>query len=212
MDPILITVIAAAAALIFGIIMGKFVFKANVDKQLAEARLAEARAKTIEEAALAEAEIIRKGAFTTAEALKKDKMMEAKESFLKQREEHNRELEQRNRKMIESENRTKQIEQSLKDKLANIGKQEKDNEVIKNQLTEQVELATKKRGELEKAHAEHVAKLEQVAKLSAEEAKAQLIEQLKGKAQTDAMAHIKMVMDEAKLKATKEAKKIVIQS
>lgn len=212
MDPIIITVIVGVAALIVGFVLGKLLSKANVDQQLAEAKLAEEKAKTLEEKARVEAELIRKEAFTTAESLKKDKMMEAKEYFLKQKEEHNKEIEQRNRKLLESENRAKQIEQSMKDKLANVGKQEKENEAIKVRLNEQLELASKKRAELEKAHAEHVAKLEQVAKLSAEEAKAQLVEQLKGKAQSDAMAHVKAVMDEAKLKANKEAKKIVIQS
>ncbi|HQD12743.1 MAG TPA: Rnase Y domain-containing protein, partial [Chitinophagales bacterium] len=91
-------------------------------------------------------------------------------------------------------------------------KQEKENEALKNKLNEQIELANVKRGELEKAHAEHIEKLEQVAKLSADEAKAQLVEQLKSKAQTDAMAYVKKVMDEAKLKANKEAKKIIIQT
>ncbi|MFN8294842.1 MAG: ribonuclease Y [Chitinophagales bacterium] len=212
MDPIIIAVIAGVVALIIGFVLGKVLSKANVDKQLAEAKLAEEKAKTIQEKAKAEAELIRKEAYNTAESLKKDKMMEAKEFFLKQKEEHNKEAEQRNRKLLESENRAKQIEQSLKDKLANAGKQEKENEAIKARLNEQIELAAIKRGELEKAHAEHIAKLEQVAKLSAEEAKAQLVEQLKGKAQSDAMAHVKQVMDEAKLKANKEAKKIVIQS
>lgn len=212
MDPIIITIIAAVAALIIGLIIGKLIFKADVDKQLAEAELAEKRAKTLEETAKSEAELIRKEAFTTAESLKKDKMMEAKEHFLKLKEEHNKEIEQRNRKISESENKAKQTEQSLRDKLANAGKQEKENELLKTKLNEQVELANIKRSELEKAHAEHIAKLEQVAKLSAEDAKAQLVEQLKSKAQTDAMAFIKQAADEAKLRANKDAKKIIIQS
>lgn len=212
MDPIIITIIAAVAALVIGLVVGKLIFKADVDKQIAEAEIAEKRAKTLEESARAEAELIRKEAFTTAESLKKDKMMEAKEHFLKLKEDHNKELEQRNRKILESENRAKQVEQSLKDKLANAGKQEKENELLRVKLNEQVELATSKRNDLEKAHAEHIAKLEQVAKLSAEEAKAQLVEQLKGKAQADAMAFIKQVADEAKLKANKDAKKIIIQT
>ncbi|MFN8283783.1 MAG: ribonuclease Y [Chitinophagales bacterium] len=212
MDPIIITVIAAVVTLVVGFLIGKMMSKANVEKQLAEAQLIEEKAKAVEENARKEAEIIRKEAFTTAESLKKDKMMEAKEFFLKQKEEQNKELEQRNRKLLESENRAKQIEQSLKDKLSNAGKQEKENEELKKRLTEQIEIANKRRDDLDKAEAEHIAKLEQVAKLSAEEAKAQLVEQLKGKAKTDAMAHIKMVMDEAKLKANKEAKKIIIQS
>jgi ribonuclease Y len=211
-DPIIIAVVASVVALVIGFVLGKVLSKANIDKQLAEAKIIEEKAKALEETAKAEAELIKKSALTTAESLKKDKMMEAKEFFLKQKEEHNKELEQRNRKMLEAENRAKQIEQSLKDKLNSANKQEKENDVLKTRLNEQIERATIKSAELEKAHEVHIAKLEQVAQLSAEEAKAQLVEQLKGKAQSDAMAHIKMVMDEAKLKATKEAKKIVIQS
>ena len=70
------------------------------------------------------------------------------EFFLKQKEEHNKDAEQRNRKLLESENRAKQIEQSLKDKLANTGKQEKENDELKLKLTEQIESANKKRADL----------------------------------------------------------------
>ena len=212
MNPIIITIIAGVVALLIGFVIGKMISKANVDKQLAEAKLVEERAKALEERAKSEAELIKKDALAAAESTKKDKMMEAKEHFHKLKEEHNKETEQRNRKIIETETRTKQTEQSLRDKLANAGKQEKENELLKTKLNEQIELANVKLDELEKAHAEHIAKLEQVAKLSAEDAKKQLVEQLKGKAQSDAMAYVKQTMDEAKLKATKESKKIVIQT
>ncbi len=212
MDPIMIAIIVGVVALLLGFGIGKILSKANVEKQLAEAKLAEEKAKALEEKSKTEAEHIRKEAYATAESLKKDKMLEAKEHFFRLKEEHNKEIEQRNRKIIEAENKAKQTEQSLRDKLSNAGKQEKENEILKGKLNEQIELANIKRSELEKAHTEHIAKLEQVAKLSAEDAKAQLVEQLKSKAQSDAMAHVKQVMDEAKLKANKEAKKIIIQS
>jgi len=211
-DPIIITIIAGVVALVAGFIIGKIVSKANVDKQIAEAKLIEEKAKALEEKTRTEAELIRKEAFNTAESLKKDKMMEAKEHFLKLKEEHNKDIEQRNRKIQESEIKTRQTEQSLRDKLANAGKQEKENDGLKIKLNEQIELANIKRAELEKSHAEHIEKLEQVSKLSAEAAKTQLMEQLKSKAQTDAMAFIKQAADEAKIKAQKEAKKIVIQT
>jgi ribonuclease Y len=200
------------ATLIIGLILGKFIFKAGVDKQLENAKLAEERAAVIEDKARKEAELIKKEAVSTAESAKKDKMMEAKEHFLKLKEEHNREIEQRNRKAQEAEGKVRTLEQSLKDKMANLGKQEKTNEETKVKLDEQILLAQTKRAELEKAHQEHINKLEQIAKLSAEEAKTQLVEQLKSKAQSEAMSHVKSVMDEAKLKANKEAKKIIIQS
>ncbi len=205
-------VIAGVVALIIGIVIGKFLFKANVDKQLQEAKLLEEKAQSMVDNAKKESEILVKEASTLAEATKKDKMLEAKEHFFKLKEEHNKEIDQRNKKTVETENRLKQVEQSLKDRLANAGKQEKDNEEIKAKLQLQLEVMNAKQADLEKAHQEHISKLEQIAKLSAEDAKAQLVEQLKGKAQTEAIAHVKMVMDEAKLKANKEAKKIIIQS
>jgi ribonucrease Y len=198
-------IIVGLVALAVGVFMGKIVFKANVQQQLENA-------KAIEEKSRREAEALLKEAKIEAEAVKKERMMEAKERFLKLKEEHNQEIEARNRKMQESENRAKQKEQSLNSKLENIGRKEKELEEVKSGLQTQLDLVSKKREELNKAHSEHIAKLEQVAKLSAEEAKAQLVEQLKDKARTEAMAHVKTVMDEAQLKASKEAKKIIIQS
>lgn len=201
----IVPIIVGIVALIAGVLLGKIVFQANVTQQLENA-------KAIEENAKREAETLLKEARVEAESVKKERMMEAKERFLKLKEEHNQEIEAKNRKALEAENRIKQKEQSLNSKLENAGRKEKELEELKGSLNAQMEVFNKKREELNKAHAEHIAKLEQVAKLSAEEAKAQLVEQLKDKASTEAMAHVKAVMDEAKLKASKEAKKIIIQS
>jgi ribonuclease Y len=209
---IIIYVVIGIIALVIGILLGKILFKANVDKHLNEAKALEAKASSIKENAKLEADIIIKEAKTNAEATKKDKMVEAKEHFLKLKEEHNKETELKNKKALETENRLKQVEQSLKDKLANIGKQEKENEELKIKYNSQLEILNAKKEDLEKAHQQHIQKLEQIAKLSAEDAKAQLIEQLKSKAQAEALSHIKNVVDEAKLKANKEAKKVIIQS
>jgi ribonucrease Y len=198
-------IVVGLIALLIGVLIGKIVFKANVQQQLENA-------KAIEENARREADTMLKEARLEAEAVKKERMMEAKERFLKLKEEHNQEIESRNRKVQESENRAKQKEQSLSSKLENISRKEKELDEAKEGFQAQMEVVAKKREELNKAHSEHIAKLEQVAKLSAEEAKAQLVEQLKDKARTEAMAHVKTVMDEAHLKAAKEAKKIVIQS
>ncbi|MFN8266592.1 MAG: ribonuclease Y [Chitinophagales bacterium] len=212
MDPTIIAIIAGVAALIIGFVLGKVLSKANVEKQIAEAKIAEEKANALLEKTKTEAELIRKDAYATAESFKKDKIVEAKEHFIKLKEEHNKEIEQRNKKIQEAEAKARQTEQSLRDKLVNTGKQEKENELLKNKLNEQIELANIKRAELDKAQSEHIAKLEQVAKLTAEEARSQLVEQLKAKAQSDAMAFVKSTVDEAKLKANKEAKKIIIQT
>lgn len=179
--------------------------KANVDQQLKNAR-------DLEENAKKAAERIKKDAEREAEAIKKERMMEAKERFLKLKEEHNQELEERSRKTLEAENRIKTKEQSLNQKLENVGRREKELDAHKERLDRQLEIAAKKQEELDKAHSQHIAKLEQISNISAEEAKTQLVEQLKEAAKTEALAHVKTVMDEAKLKANKEAKKIIIQS
>ncbi|HQW93820.1 MAG TPA: ribonuclease Y, partial [Ferruginibacter sp.] len=119
---------------------------------------------------------------------------------------------QRNQKLIEGENRIKQKEQSINQKDQNLEKQIKDNEAIKETLNRQIEVVNIKRTELEKHQEEHIRRLEKVAGLSAEDAKAQLIESLKQEAHTKALVIQQEIIEEAKLKATKEARKIVIQT
>jgi ribonuclease Y len=119
---------------------------------------------------------------------------------------------QRNQKLVESENRIKQKEQSLNQKDQNLDKQIKENEVIKENLNRQTDIVNTKRTELEKHQEEHIRRLEKVAGLSAEDAKAQLIESLKQEAHTKALVLQQEIIEDAKLKATKEARKIVIQT
>lgn len=200
-----ITIIVGVVALAIGIVLGKLIFRANVQEQIANA-------KSVVDKAKIDADVLLKEAKIEADAYKKERSMEAKERFLKLKEEHNQEVDTRNRKVLEGENRIKQKEQSLNQKLENANRKEKETEDEKLKWQSLQEAVAKKKEELNKAHSEHIAKLEQIAKLTADEAKAQLVELLKDKAQTEAMAHIKVVMDEAKLKASKEAKKIIIQS
>src|SRR5258705_9211771 len=116
---------------------------------------------------------------------------------------------QRNQKLSESENRIKQKEQGINQKDQNLEKYIKDNEVIKENLNRQTEIVNIKRTELEKHQEEHIRRLEKVAGLSAEDAKAQLIESLKQEAHTKALVIQQEIIEDAKLKATKEARKIV---
>jgi ribonuclease Y len=190
--------IIGAAALILGIILGKLVFAKNTKKQL-------------EEAAKQAQKIITDGQLQ-AETLKKEKLLEAKEKFVQLKSDHDRDVMQRNQKIVESENRIKQKEQSLNQKDQNLEKQIKDNEAIKENLNRQIEIVNIKRTELEKHQEEHIRRLEKVAGLSAEDAKAQLIESLRQEANTKALVLQQEIIEEAKLKATKEARKIVIQT
>ncbi|WP_026764256.1 ribonuclease Y [Sediminibacterium salmoneum] len=198
MDPIIYVIISAVVALVVGIIAGKFIFAKDTKKQVEEAEL---QAQTI----LKEAEL-------RAETIKKEKQLEAKERFVQLKSEHEREVNDRNRKIGEVENRIKQKEISINQKEASIEKQVKENDAIKENLNRQIELVNQKRTELEKHQEEHIRRLEKVAGLTAEDAKAQLIESLKQEAHTQALALQQEIIEDAKQKANKEARKIVIQS
>jgi ribonuclease Y len=114
--------------------------------------------------------------------------------------------------MGESENRAKQKEITINQKEANLDKQIKENEAIKENLNRQIEVVNQKRTELEKHQEEHIRSLEKIAGLSAEEAKSQLVESLKAEAHSQALNLQQEIIEDAKLKANKEARKIVIQS
>ncbi|MBW8688078.1 ribonuclease Y [Chitinophaga rhizophila] len=198
MEVTLISTIAAVVALIIGILLGKVIFAKNTQHKIQEAEL---QAQKI----VAEGQL-------TAENLKKDKLLEAKEKFIQLKSEHEKEVLQRNQKLADAENRIKQKEQSVTQKTENLQKQMQENEAIKENLNRQMELVAVKRTELEKHQEEHIRRLEKVAALTAEEARHQLIESLKEEARSQALAHIQEIIEDAKLKANKEAKKIIIQS
>jgi ribonuclease Y len=198
MDPIIISLIIGAGGLVVGTLLGKFIFSKNTKKQVEDA---ESQAQTIlKEAAL------------RAETLKKEKELEAKEKFVQMKAQHEKDALQRNQKILESENRIKQKEQSISQKESNLDKQVKENETARENLNRQTDLVNKKRTELEKHQEEHIRRLEKVAGLSAEDAKAQLLESLKQETQTRAIALQQEIIEEAKQKANKEARKIVIQT
>jgi ribonuclease Y len=198
MDSTLITTIAAVAALIIGILLGKVIFAKSTQQKITDAEL---QAQKI----IAEGQM-------TAENLKKDRLLEAKEKFLHLKSEHEKETMQRNQKLADAENRIKQKEQGVTLKTETLQKQMQENEAIKENLNRQMELVAVKRTELEKHQEEHIRRLEKVAALTADEARNQLIESLKDEARNQAMSHIQEIIEDAKLKANKEAKKIIIQS
>ena len=198
MDPIIISIISAVVALVAGVVAGKIIFAKNTQKQVEDAEL---QAQTI----LKEAEL-------RAETIKKEKQLEAKERFVQLKSEYERDVNERNRKIGEIENRIKQKEITINQKEASLEKQVKENDAIKENLNRQIELVNIKRTELEKHQEEHIRRLEKVAGLTAEDAKAQLIESLKQEAHTQALALQQEIIEDAKQKANKEARKIVIQS
>lgn len=173
MDQTIVFIIIGASTLIVGLIAGKFLFAKNTKKQIEEA---EQQAQNI----LKEAEL-------RAETIKKEKQLEAKEKFVQLKSEYDREVLERNRKLGELENRAKQKDISINQKEAALDKQIKENEAIKENLNRQIEVVNHKRTELEKHQEEHIRRLEKIAGLSAEEAKAQLVESLKAEAHSQAL-------------------------
>ena len=191
-------IIIGAIALIAGIFLGKLIFAKNT-KQIVDN--AESQAQKI----IADAE-------QRAETQKKEKQLEAKERFVQLKSEFDKETSQRSQKLVEAENRIKQKEQSLSQKDQNVERSLKENDSLKQNLSRQIEVVNIKRVELEKHQEEHIKRLETVSGLSAEEAKAQLIESLKNEANSRALSIQQEIIDDAKLRANKEARKIIIQS
>ena len=146
------------------------------------------------------------------EMIKKDKILQAKEKFLQLKAEHEKLINEKNNKILQAENRIKQKETALNQKLEEQGKKQKEVQTIKDSLTTQVEIVTKKQTELEKAHQQAIDQLEAISGLSASEAKQQIVESLKEEARNEAMNHVREIIEEAKLSANTEAKKIVIET
>jgi len=153
-----------------------------------------------------------KEAEADAELLKKNKLLEAKEKFLQLKSEHEKEVNARNQTVSQRENGIKQKEQSASQKLENLNRKEQELEKQKKNYETQTELIQARQQEVEQIKNQHIQQLETIAGLSADEARGQLVESLKEEARTKAMMHIKDIVDEAKMTATKEAKKIVIQT
>jgi ribonuclease Y len=157
------------------------------------------------------AEIL-KNAEERAQAIKKTRELEAKEKFYQLKTEFEQDTNQRRRELEEKENELRKKEQSLSDKYQNADRKSKELDSVKEDLTKQLEILNIKKHELEKSHETHVKKLEQIAGLSAEAAKNELVEALKQDAQTEALIHVKNIVEEAKLTATKDAKRMVLQT
>ncbi|MDE7150349.1 MAG: Rnase Y domain-containing protein, partial [Bacteroidales bacterium] len=146
------------------------------------------------------------------EVLLKEKLLQAKEHFLQLKTEHERAVQERNNNVAKAENRIKQKESALNQKNEELQRKNNDLSVLKDNLNRQLEAVGQKQAELNKLHTKHIEQLEVVAGLSAQEAKRQLVEDLKDEAKSEALSQIKDVINEAKLTANMEAKKIVIET
>jgi len=173
----------------------------------ANAMLLKKRRLTIKEAQT-EADNTKKEAQLEAE----NRLLQSKERFLQLKAEHEQVINERNNRAAQAENKIKQKESLLGQQMADVQRKIKENDAIRENLSTQVELVEKRAEEYERLRRQEIEKLETIAGLSAAEAKQNLVESLKAEAKTQAMSYVNEVMDEARLNATKEAKRIVIQA
>ena len=157
-------------------------------------------------------EQIIKSAETEGESIKKEKILVAKEKFLKLKEEHESSVKEKDRKLQSLEDKVKSRENTLNSKIEDLGRKEKETAKIKSDLESKIQSLDLKHQELDKMQQKRVLELTKISGMSEEDAKNQLMDALKDEARTGAMVHIKEIMEEAKLSANVEAKKIVIQA
>ena len=153
-----------------------------------------------------------KEAAMEAENIKKEKILQAKEKFLQLKSEHEQQINEKNNRIAQAENRIKQKESTINQQFADVQKKLKEASQLKESLTVQVEQNEKRNEEFERLRKQQIEKIESIAGLSASDAKNMLIDTLKAEAKTQAMSYISEVMDEARLTASKEAKRIIINT
>ncbi len=188
---IMFIIITAVIGVVVGVIIGYFLLNSLLQKK--------------QNAIIKEAE-------EKAENIKQKKMLQAKEKFLELKEEHELTIKERNAKIQSFEDKLKHRDRTLSQQLEQSKRKENEVDAIKENLGKQLEIVDRKQKELEKAHGKSVALLEEISGISKEDATAQLMEELKSEARSQGIQHVQEIIDEAKLKANQEAKKIVIQS
>ena len=156
-------------------------------------------------------EIIRK-AELEAENIRKEKIFQAKEKFLQLKSEHEQYINEKTKQLQENESRLKQKENTINQQNSELGRKQREADAIRENLKAQVEIANRKSEEYEKLKAEAIRQIENIAGMSAAEAKNQLMENMKAEARSQAQSYINDVMDDARMNANKEAKRIVINT
>lgn len=187
----IVTIIAALVALVIGGAAGYFIFRYVIKGKYNE----------MIEAANKEAEVV-----------KEKKLLEVKEKFLNKKAELEKEVQQRNSRIQQNENKLKQREISLNQRQEDLGRRKMEIDQYQQRIDNEKKLLSVKQQDLEKMQKQEQAKLEELSGLSAEEAKQRLIESLKDQAKLDAASYVNEIMDDAKLNANQQAKKIVIQT
>ena len=195
---ILSIIIGIVVGLAGGFGIAKFLEKSNVSNLIKNAKK--------------EAGSILKDAKAEAEATKKEKILQAKEKFLELKSEHEKVILARDKKTAEAEKRTRDKESQISNELAKAKKVNDEAEAKIAEYSTKIELLEKKQQEIDKLHKSQVEQLEVISGLSADEAKNQLVESLKAEAKTNAMSFIQDTVEEAKMTAHQEAKKIIIST
>jgi ribonuclease Y len=198
MEPYIPIIVTAAIGLIVGFVVAKIIEKSSASQALNSAKRA--------------AEGILKEAKVDAETMKKEKILQAKEKFIELKAEHEKVILSRDKKMAEAEKRTRDKESQVSSTLAQQKKLNAALEKERADIEDKRQVLDKKKSELDRLRKSQIEQLEVISSLSAEDAKAQLVESLKGEAKTDAMAYIQNSMEEAKMTAQQEAKKIIINT
>jgi len=198
MSEIITMLFSDLLALVIGFFVGRAFIKKTFQSKEADAEI---RAN----------ELLR-NAQQTAENIKRDKILEAKEHFLKLKSEFDEDANKRKNIIIQNEQKVKQMQQQAAQMLEQNKRRENELDTLQHKLNEQIEAANKRKDEAEKMLSQQVEQLEKIANLTAEQAKQQLIDALKGEAETKASSYIKQTIEEAKLAATKESKKIIIET
>jgi len=195
MESTMLWIVVSSVAILLGILIGFFIgnsrINSSANKEI-EVRLKEAEVK--------------------AEAIKQEKIQQAKEKFLALKAEHEKQVQERNQQVILAENKAKQKEQDLNRKLEEVNRKEKEIQQLQQKYEQGLQIIQTKKDELEKQHKHQLELLEKISGLKADEARLQLVESVKEEARLQAQAYVKDIMEEAKLTANKEAKKIIIQA
>ena len=194
----IIIIVSVFATILLSLVFGNLLSKRKSSKIIEET---EEKSRLI----IKEAEI-------AAENLKKDKILEAKEKILKMRSEFEEEANRKKSQIITNEQKIRQREQGLSKEMENLKRKEGELDDIRTDLAAQLEHVKKRKEELDKFNQQKIQILENLSKLTADEAREQLVATLKDEAQTKASSYIKDIMEQAKLTATKEARKIVVET
>jgi ribonuclease Y len=190
--------IGIVVGLAIGFAIAKFLEKSNVSNLIKNAKK--------------EAGSILRDAKAEAETEKRNKLLQAKERFLELKSEHENEILSKDKKMAEAEKRTRDKESQVSSELAKAKKINDEAEAKIVEYTNKIENLEKKSQEVDKLHKSQIEQLEVISGLSADDARNQLVESLKAEAKTNAMAHIQETIEEAKMQAQQEAKKIIIST